>query len=47
MHMPAGQSRHPLSEFYRAGHDDWVQGRPTAFLPGKSVHTLRLGAATR
>jgi penicillin amidase len=47
MHMPAGQSGHPLSEFYRAGHDDWVQGRPTAFLPGKSVHTLRLGAATR
>jgi penicillin amidase len=40
LHMPAGQSGHPLSEYYRIGHDDWVHGRPTAFLPGEPVHTL-------
>jgi penicillin amidase len=43
MHMPTGQSGHPLSEFYRRGHDDWVRGRPTPFLPGETLHTLRLG----
>ena len=42
LHMPAGQSGHPMSVFYRAGHNDWVQGRPTPFLPGEPVHQLRL-----
>jgi len=42
MHMPGGQSGHPLSPFWGAGHDDWVQGRPTPFLPGPATHTLRL-----
>ena len=42
MHMPAGQSGHPLSDYYRRGHADWVEGRATAFLPGKPVHTLTL-----
>ncbi|MCG8371260.1 MAG: penicillin acylase family protein, partial [Proteobacteria bacterium] len=42
LHMPAGQSGHPLSEYYRAGHADWVQGRATAFLPGPPQHILRL-----
>src|SRR3546814_1729506 len=28
-HMPGGQSGHPLSPFWGAGHDDWVHGRPT------------------
>lgn len=42
LHMPSGQSGHPLSPFYRAGHDDWVHGRPTPFLPGPAVHILRL-----
>jgi penicillin amidase len=42
MHMPAGQSGHPLSDYYRRGHADWVAGRATAFLPGKPVHTLTL-----
>ncbi len=42
LHMPGGQSGHPLSPFYRAGHDDWVHGRPTSFLPGSAVHVLRL-----
>jgi penicillin amidase len=41
-HMPGGQSGNPLSPFYRAGHDDWVQGRPTPLLPGKTEHTLEL-----
>lgn len=45
MHMPAGQSGHPLSDYYRVGHDDWVQGRPSAFLPGEPVHTLTLKSA--
>jgi penicillin G amidase len=41
-HMPGGQSGHPLSPFYRAGHDAWVAGQPTPFLPGAPVHTLIL-----
>lgn len=40
IHMPGGQSGHPLSPFWGAGHDDWVHGRPTPFLPGKAEHTL-------
>jgi penicillin amidase len=42
IHMPGGQSGHPLSPFWGAGHEDWVNGRPTPFLPGTTVHTLRL-----
>jgi penicillin amidase len=41
-HMPGGQSGHPLSPFYRAGHDAWVKGAPTPFLPGATQHTLTL-----
>jgi penicillin amidase len=41
-HMPTGQSAHPWSPHYRDGHDDWVKGRPSPFLPGKAVHTLEL-----
>jgi penicillin amidase len=41
-HMPGGQSGHPLSPYYRAGHDAWVKGEPTPFLPGKTQHTLTL-----
>ena len=41
-HMPGGQSGHPLSPFWGAGHDDWVHGRPTPFLPGPAEHTLTL-----
>lgn len=40
--MPGGQSGHPLSAFYRAGHDDWLAGRPAPFLPGATTHRLRL-----
>ncbi len=42
VHMPGGQSGHPLSPFWGAGHEDWVKGTPTPFLPGERVHTLRL-----
>jgi penicillin amidase len=41
-HMPGGQSGHPLSPFYRAGHAAWARGEPTPFLPGKPVYTLTL-----
>lgn len=41
-HMPGGQSGHLLSPFWGAGHDDWVHGRPTPFLPGKAAYRLQL-----
>lgn len=41
-HMPGGQSGHPMSPHYRAGHEAWVNGDPTPFLPGETVHTLTL-----
>jgi penicillin amidase len=41
-HMPCGQSGHPLSPHYRDGHEDWVSGRATPFLPGQTVHVLTL-----
>ncbi|SEP99809.1 penicillin amidase [Solimonas aquatica] len=42
LNMPGGQSGHPLSPFYSAGHQDWIEDRPTPFLPGKPKHQLRL-----
>jgi len=42
LHMPAGQSGHPLSDYYRIGHDAWVEGRTSPFLPGEAKHTLVL-----
>ena len=42
-HMPGGQSGHPLSQFFLAGHDAWVRGNSTPFLPGPTVHHLLLG----
>ena len=42
MHMPTGQSGHPLSPFYANSHAAWVNGEPTPFLPGPTVHTLTL-----
>ena len=45
-HMPGGQSGHPLSEFFRAGHRDWMTGEATRFLPGEARHTLRLAPGT-
>ncbi|MDJ0699655.1 MAG: penicillin acylase family protein [Woeseiaceae bacterium] len=42
MHMPTGQSGHPLSAYYDKGHRDWVAGKPSPFLPGEAAHTLTL-----
>ncbi len=41
-HMPGGQSGHPLSPFYRAGHEAWEQGLNAPFLPGGALHNLVL-----
>lgn len=45
LHMPAGQSGHPLSPYYSKGHDDWVAGRASPFLPGEDLHRLELKPA--
>ncbi|HEX2462197.1 MAG TPA: penicillin acylase family protein, partial [Vicinamibacterales bacterium] len=42
MHMPTGQSGHPLSPFYANSHAPWAAGEPTPFLPGEAVHRLTL-----
>ena len=42
LHMPGGQSGHPMSRYWGAGHDDWVRGRPSAFLPGRTERVLVL-----
>ena len=40
--MPGGQSGHPLSPFFRAGHETWAKGETTPLLPGPVRHTLVL-----
>ncbi len=45
VHMPGGQAGNPLSPFWGAGHEDWVHGRPTPFLPGEAEYTLKLEPA--
>ena len=40
MNLPAGQSGHPLSPYYGAGHDDWLKGIPTPFLPQETKWKL-------
>ena len=41
--MPGGQSGHPLSPYFRAGHERWARGAPPPpFLPGPAAHTLTL-----
>jgi penicillin amidase len=47
LHMPGGQSGHPLSAHYRAGHEAWVRGEATPFLPGPPLQVLRLTPAGR
>ena len=42
MHMPTGQSGHPLSPFYGNSHDAWARGEPTPFMPGPTRYTLTL-----
>jgi penicillin G amidase len=43
--MPGGQAGNPRTPWYLSGHDDWVQGRPTPFLPGPARWTLVLKPA--
>jgi penicillin G amidase len=40
--MPGGQSGHPLSAYFLAGHRAWVLGRKTSLLPGPRDHLLIL-----
>jgi penicillin G amidase len=42
IHIPGGQSGHPLSPYYRAGFMDWALGTRVPFLPGDSQHRLTL-----
>ncbi|MBV8496364.1 MAG: penicillin acylase family protein, partial [Gammaproteobacteria bacterium] len=42
LHIPGGQSGHPLSPYYRAGFLAWAHGEPLPFLPGPAQHTLTL-----
>ena len=42
LHLPGGQSGHPLSPYYRAGHKAWAAGEPLPFAPGRILHLLQL-----
>jgi penicillin amidase len=42
LHLPGGQSGHPLSPYYRAGFEAWARGEPLPFLPGPAEHQLTL-----
>lgn len=44
--MPAGQSGHFLSPFYRAGHGAWLRVEPSPLLPGATQHRLLLQPAS-
>jgi penicillin G amidase len=39
--MPSGQSGHPLSPYFNGGHENWVRGAASPFLPGPARWTLR------
>lgn len=40
--IPAGQSGHPLSPFYDADHEFWLNEQPLSFLPGEQKYLLKL-----
>jgi penicillin amidase len=42
LHIPTGQSGHPLSPHYGDQYRAWLLGEPTPFLPGPTVATLNL-----
>jgi len=44
-HMPGGQSGHPFSPYFLAGHEDWEEGNATPLLPGVEEHRLELAPA--
>ena len=41
-HMPTSQAGHPWSPYFGKGHNDWVAGKPSPFLPGETRYTLTL-----
>ena len=41
-HQPGGQSGHPLSPYFRAGHAAWVKGEATPLLAGNAEHRVDL-----
>jgi penicillin G amidase len=45
LHMPCGQSGHPLSPHFGDQHAAWAEGKATPFLPGPTEHTLVLKPA--
>ncbi len=47
LHMPGGQSGHPMSPYFLAGHEDWAQGKATALLPGPEQERLLLRPESR
>jgi penicillin amidase len=42
LHLPGGQSGHPMSPHFTDGHDDWLHGRPSPLLPGDEVARVQL-----
>lgn len=42
LHMPTGQSAHPLSPHFGDMQRAWLAGKPVALLPGPALHTLVL-----
>ena len=42
LHIPSGQSGHPLSENYKDQFSYWLKGEPLPFLQGPTTHTLTL-----
>ena len=40
--QPGGASGHPFSRFYRAGHQNWTDGKPSPFPPGPAKYRLEL-----
>ncbi len=45
MAIPGGQSEHPLSEFYRTGFNEYVNGGLTPLLPQEIIHSITIDAA--
>jgi penicillin amidase len=46
LHMPTGQSGHPLSPHYADQHRAWLTGEAVPFLPGASVSRLTMTPST-
>ncbi len=45
LHMPCGQSGHPLSPHFSDQHAAWAEGKATPFMPGPTENTLVLKPA--